>query len=167
MIGVAPQSKRLDRALDLLETLLEKDSRYCLRVKGKNPLDYNWLLQRKDELDYYQQVFKRINSNSKLRHKVIFDPPGDDVNEWFTMVGFILSPSDFESFHMAIGEGILTGAVPIIWNWEGAAEIWGKDFVYIDEEEMTENILNSVNQVKINTSVLSADVIFKWTKKLQ
>lgn len=129
IIGVAPARKRLDRALDLLEALLEEDDRYCLRVKGKHPLDYGWLLKREDELTYYRNVFERINSNPKLRHKVIFDPPGDDVNDWFTMVGFILSPSDFESFHMAIGEGMLTGAIPIIWDWDGAAEIWGERFV--------------------------------------
>lgn len=167
MIGVAPKSKRLDRAIDLLEALLENDSRYRLRVKGKNPLDYNWLLQREDELVYYQQVFKRINSNPKLRYKVIFDPPGDDVNEWFTMVGFILSPSDFESFHMAIGEGILTGAVPIIWDWEGAADIWGKDFVYNNKEEMIDNISNNTQKTKLNTSFLSTDVISKWNKLLR
>ncbi|MEN2751835.1 glycosyltransferase [Psychrobacter sp. FBL11] len=167
MIGVAPQSKRLDRALDLLESLLEKDNRYRLRVKGKNPLDYNWLLQREDELAYYQQVFKRINSNPKLRYKVIFDPPGDDVNEWFTMVGFILSPSDFESFHMAIGEGILTGAVPIIWDWEGAAEIWGKDFVYNNKEDMMEGISNSTQKAKLNASFWSIDVTSKWNKLLR
>ena len=164
MIGVAPKSKRLDRALDLLETLLEKDSRYRLRVKGKNPLDYNWLLQRKDELDYYQQVFKRINSNSKLRHKVIFDPPGDDVNEWFTMVGFILSPSDFESFHMAIGEGILTGAVPIIWKWEGAAEIWGGEYVItslIQAENIVENHTDN-DYVEINCDLSTSEVVTKW-----
>lgn len=167
MIGVAPKSKRLDRAIDLLEALLEEDDRYCLRVKGKNPLDYNWLLKREDELAYYQQVFHRINSNPKLRHKVIFDPAGDDVNEWFTMVGFILSPSDFESFHMAIGEGMLTGAVPIIWDWVGATDIWGKDLVYISEEGMIEDILNNTREVKLSTSFLSTDVVLRWTKKLQ
>jgi len=143
IIGVAPKSKRLDRAVDLLEELLAEDSRYCLRVKGKNPLDYGWLLNREDELAYYSNVFQRINSNPKLRHKVIFDPPGDDVNEWFTMVGFILSPSDFESFHMAIGEGMLTGAVPVIWNWDGAAEIWGGGVVVDSIKEAKQVILNT------------------------
>ena len=129
IIGVTPSRKRLDRAVDLLELLLEEDDRYCLRVKGKHPLDYGWLLKREEELAYYRNVFERINQNPKLRHKVIFDPPDDDVNDWFTMVGFILSPSDFESFHMAIGEGMLTGAIPIIWDWDGAEEIWGERFV--------------------------------------
>jgi glycosyltransferase involved in cell wall biosynthesis len=126
MVGVAPKSKRLDRAIDLLEALLAIDSRYQLRVKGKHPLEYNWLLNRPDEQAYYQQLFTRININPLLRYKVIFDPAGDNVNDWFTMVGFILSPSEHESFHMAIGEGMLTGSVPIIWNWEGADEIWPK-----------------------------------------
>ncbi|RTQ97919.1 glycosyltransferase family protein [Halomonas nitroreducens] len=138
IVGVAPKSKRLDRAVDLLEALLEEDDRYCLRVKGKHPLNYGWLLKREDELAYYRNVFERINSNPRLRHKVIFDPPGDDVNDWFTMVGFILSPSDFESFHMAIGEGMLTGATPIIWDWDGAAKIWGKNYVVNDYKEAKE-----------------------------
>lgn len=167
MIGVAPKSKRLDRALDLLESLLEKDSRYRLRVKGKNPLDYNWLLQREDELAYYQQVFERINSNPKLRHKVIFDPPGDDVNEWFTMVGFILSPSDFESFHMAIGEGMLTGAVPIIWGWEGAAEIWGKENVIFSIKKAKNIVLSGLQADSaihcISEKHSSNRIVSKWT----
>lgn len=166
MIGVAPKSKRLDRAIDLLEALLEEDDRYCLRVKGKNPLDYSWLLKREDESAYYQQIFKRINSNPTLRYKVIFDPPGDDINEWFTMVGFILSPSDFESFHMAIGEGILTGAVPIIWNWNGAAELWGKNFTYNNTPEMIKAINASEKKIDLNTFLLSNDVISKWKKIL-
>ncbi|OQV30180.1 glycosyltransferase family protein [Alcaligenes phenolicus] len=132
MIGVAPSLKRLDRAIDLLEALLDDDARYCLRIKGKNPLDYGWLLKREDELQYYKNTYKRINQNPRLRHKVIFDPPNDDVNDWLSMVGFILSPSDFESFHMAVGEGMLTGAVPIIWNWEGAGDIWGEKWVVKD-----------------------------------
>ncbi len=166
MVGVAPKSKRLDRAIDLLEALLEEDDRYCLRVKGKNPLDYNWLLKREDELAYYQQVFERINTNPKLRYKVLFDPPGDDVNEWFTMVGFILSPSDFESFHMAIGEGMLTGAVPIIWNWDGAVELWGKSFIYNNTPEMIKAINASEKEIDLNTFLLSNDVISKWKKIL-
>ncbi|MFC6669107.1 glycosyltransferase family protein [Marinobacterium aestuariivivens] len=76
MIGIAPKSKRLDRAIDLLEALLEEDQRYCLRVKGKNPLDYGWLLKRNEELSYYSEQFERINRNPKLRHKIVFDPLG-------------------------------------------------------------------------------------------
>jgi glycosyltransferase involved in cell wall biosynthesis len=156
MVGVAPKSKRLDRAVDLLETLLEEDDRYCLRVKGKHPLDYGWLLKREDELAYYRNVFERINSNPKLRYKVIFDPPGDDVNDWFTMVGFILSPSDFESFHMAIGEGMLTGAMPIIWPWDGAAEIWGKKWIIRTIPEAKKAVLTSEPNEELRAEIINS-----------
>lgn len=161
MVGVAPKSKRLDRAIDLLESLLDEDDRYCLRVKGKHPLDYNWLLRRDDEKDYYRELFERINGSSKLRYKVIFDPPGDDVNDWFTMVGFILSPSDHESFHMAIGEGMLTGSIPIIWNWEGAAEIWGWEYVVSDIVDAKNKILHERKKSCKDIKLPKSDVIGK------
>ncbi|MFV1876115.1 hypothetical protein [Nioella sp.] len=156
IIGVAPARKRLDRAIDLLEALLEDDSRYCLRVKGKNPLDYPWLLNRQDELSYYRGIFERINQSPVLRHKVIFDPLGDDVNDWFTLVGFILSPSDFESFHMAIGEGMLTGTVPIIWNWEGASDIWGAHWVVHSLEEARLAVIQNEPAAEIAAEVKHA-----------
>lgn len=171
IIGVAPASKRLDRALDLLEALLEEDNRYCLRVKGKHPLDYGWLLKRKDELAYYRNVFDRINSHSKLRYKVIFDPPGDDVNDWFTMVGFILSPSDFESFHMVIGEGMLTGARPIIWGWDGAAEIWGGKYVtrslQAAKQAVVEGGPSKELAAELKGAMSSQDVLEQWQSVIQ
>tara|TARA_R110000796_G_scaffold252457_1_gene386868 strand:- start:2109 stop:4238 length:2130 start_codon:yes stop_codon:yes gene_type:complete len=171
MVGVAPKSKRLDRAIDLLEVLLEDDSRYCLRVKGKHPLDYSWLLRRVDELTYYRDVFKRINSNPKLRHKVIFDPAGDDVNEWFTMVGFILSPSDHESFHMAVGEGLLTGAIPVIWNWYGATEIWGGQWVISSLEHAKQAVVSGIPNkdlaAQFMSSMSSHDISHQWNQILK
>ncbi|MFD4122834.1 glycosyltransferase [Alcaligenes faecalis] len=143
MIGVSPSLKRLDRAIDLLEALLKEDSRYCLRVKGRNPLEYDWLLKRDEELQYYKNIYSRINSNPQLQYKLIFDPPGDDVNDWLSLVGYIISASDFESFHMAIGEAMLTGSIPIIWNWEGAAEIWGREFIVDSVEEAKNRVLSS------------------------
>lgn len=170
IIGVTPSLKRLDRAIDLLEALLKKDKKYCLRVKGKNPLEYGWLLKREDELDYYKNIYERINKNPELRYKVIFDPPGDDVNDWLSLVGYILSPSDFESFHMAVGEGMLTGAIPVIWNWEGAAEIWGERWIVENIEQAEYAVLNSQpspEDIKESLSALSAEkVLDSWKKVL-
>jgi glycosyltransferase involved in cell wall biosynthesis len=123
IIGTAPARKRLDLAVDTLELLLRHDDRYCLRVKGASPASIHWLWARSAERDYYQQVYSRINSGP-LRHKVIFDPQGSDVHHWLQMVGSILSPSDFESFHMAVSEGAASAAVPVVWSWEGASEIY-------------------------------------------
>ena len=124
IIGTVPARKRLDLALDTLELLVKKDERYMLHVKGPSPQSYAWLWSRTKEREYYEQIYERINSSDLLRYKVVFDPPGDDVHHWFQKIGYILSPSDFESFHMAIAEGMCSGTVPIVWNWKGANTIY-------------------------------------------
>jgi spore maturation protein CgeB/glycosyltransferase involved in cell wall biosynthesis len=123
MIGTAPSRKRLDLALDTLELLVANDERYMLRVKGDSPAAYPWLWERSSERRYYEEVYARINSGS-LRHKVVFDPRADDVHHWLRMVGTVLSPSDFESFHLAVAEGVASNALPVVWDWEGASEIY-------------------------------------------
>ena len=123
MIGIVPGLKRPDRALDTLELLLERDRRYRLRIKGPSPFDYPWLLDRPAEVEYYRALYRRINSGP-LRYAVIFDPPGANVHDWLSLVGFILSPSDYESFHMAVAEGMLTGCQPVVWERDGIHALW-------------------------------------------
>lgn len=123
IIGTAPSRKRLDLAVDTLDILRRQDDRYSLRVKGASPASIRWLWARDAERAYYTDIYKRINAGP-LRHRVIFDPQGPDVHHWLRMVGALLSPSDFESFHMAVAEGAASGAVPVVWSWEGAGEIY-------------------------------------------
>ena len=87
-------------------------------------------------------IMERINRSESLRYRVIFDPPGNDVNEWLTMIGFILSPSDFESFHLAVGEGMFTGSVPVVWDWPGSSEIWPKASIVRSAELASERIFS-------------------------
>lgn len=123
IVGVVPMRKRLDLAVDLLERLLKADSRYCLHIKGPNPESYGWLWARTEEREYYQNLWARIRSTA-YANRIIFHPAGDDVQDWFKNIGYLLSPSDFESFHMAVPEGLSSGTIPVVWNWEGAADIY-------------------------------------------
>jgi len=168
MIGSAPARKRLDRAVDLLERLLNEDSRYCLRIKGRHPLDYAWLFNRSDESRYYREVFKRINSHPLLSTRVIFDPPGNDVNNWFSLVGYILSPSDFESFHMAVGEGLLTGCRPVIWPWDGAKDIWGEEYIVANTEKAAEAVrIPALDGYDLPAHLNPKRVVEAWEELLQ
>jgi len=145
MIGVAPASKRFDLALDTLELLLAEDDRYTLHVKGPSPQSYKWLWARTKEREYYENIFERINSGS-LRYKVIFDPAGNDVHRWLQKIGYILSPSDAESFHMAVAEGISSNVTPIVWKWPGA------DSVY-PFAELVDSAQNAASQIaRLNRS---------------
>lgn len=132
MIGIVPENKRVDRALDLLEALLAYDDRYMLHIKGPHPFSYGWLWARTKEREYYQGIYHRINASERLRHKVVFDPPGNDVEHWLKKIGVILSPSNSESFHMALAEGMASGCVPVTWRREGVDEIFEPNLLFED-----------------------------------
>lgn len=135
MIGDVPQSKRLDRALDIFEKLYAKDKRYKLFVKGKRPEDYPWMHSKAkaDEMAYYQRQYQRIKDNG-WQDNVIFEGFGP-IDEWLQKIGWILSVSDHESFHLAVAEGMASGSSPVVISWNGAEFIYpdGCIFNSIDE----------------------------------
>ncbi|WP_404347894.1 glycosyltransferase [Sutcliffiella horikoshii] len=139
IIGICPSRKRLDLAIDLLEKLWHKDRRYKLYIKGKLPQEYTWLWKKEEEREYYEAVFKRIE-NAPWKKSVIFDGFGSDIEEWFTKIGFILSTSDFESFHLSPSEGMASGAYPLILNWDGSDTIYEKIYLCEDIDQCTKKI---------------------------
>lgn len=129
MIGICPSRKRLDLALDVLEHLRSRDRRYVLYVKGKLPDEYPWLWARTAERAYYEALAERIAGSPLLSRGVVFDGFGDDVPLWLRKIGWVLSPSDFESFHLAVAEGAASGAVPVVLPWDGADQIYPREWV--------------------------------------
>ena len=57
------------------------------------------------------------------------------------MVDHILSPSDFESFHYALADGVLSGCHPVVWPWEEAAAIYDPDWIVHSVDEAAERIV--------------------------
>jgi glycosyltransferase involved in cell wall biosynthesis len=131
MVGIIPQRKRFDRALNLLESLNEKNPVHELFIKGPRPeeLDFMHGASRLQELNYYKEQYKRIDESPNLKDKVIFEGWGNDVPVWYKRIDYILSPSDFESFHYALADGVLSGCKPVIWDWNEANEIYSPEFV--------------------------------------
>ncbi len=50
--------------------------------------------------------------------------------EWYRKIDFIISPSDHESFHYAVADGMVSGCIPLIWPWEQAKDIYGDEYVF-------------------------------------
>lgn len=143
IVGIVPKSKRLDRALDILEGLLLQDSEYKLRVKGKTPEDYPWMKDRPDEMKYYSDQYKRIDAiNSKYPGAVRFDGYGADMHEWYSNIGIVISVSEFESFHLTIADGAASSAVPALLNWPGADLIYPETWLSGTTAEMVRSILD-------------------------
>lgn len=142
LVGMVPQVKRLDRAVSVIELLAHEDPRWRLRVKGKRPEDYSWMKNRKTEMAWYQDCYRRIDQlhQDTGRQSVVFDPHGDDIPQWFQGVGYALSVSDLESFHLTLPDGAASGAAPVSLAWPGADLIYPREWLVGGLAEMTERI---------------------------
>jgi|GEM_PF-1433696 len=143
--GIVPILKRPDRALDILEQLLATDPRYTVHIRGRAPWDYGWMWQDEVIREAYEAFYERIASNPGLRRRVAFDEFGPDMGRWFQNIGWMLSPSFRETFHLAPVEGMASGAVPVVWEREGAQEIFGTEWVHEDTSAAVDYI-KRVNQ---------------------
>ncbi|PLR67958.1 glycosyltransferase [Bacillus sp. UMB0893] len=166
LMGISPSRKRIDLALDIFEEMWTNDSRYTLFIKGHLPNKYAWLWNRKEEREYFEKVFRRINS-SVWRDSVVFEGWGE-VSEWYRKLRFILSPSDFESFHLAVAEGMASGCFPLIRNWHGAKELYPNDYIFSDVSEATDIIkkiqLESRKNINEKQQALKSIILTKYDK---
>ncbi|WP_235960226.1 glycosyltransferase [Actinomadura macrotermitis] len=143
-IGIAPSRKRLDLALDVVEELRRDDPRFTLFVKSKLPWEYWWIWQKPEERAHYEKVFHRIRRSPLLSGGVVFDDYGRDVAAWLRRIGFVLSTSDDESFHLAPAEGMASGAVPALLNWPGADTIYDTRWIHTGTSAMAASIADTV-----------------------
>ncbi|MFV2197052.1 glycosyltransferase [Nocardiopsis sp. LOL_012] len=146
MVGIAPSRKRLDRGLDVLAELRRMDPRYTLSVKTKQPWDYWWIWNRPEERSYFERVYRRIQRDELLSPAVVFDPFGPDVATWLRRVGFMLSTSDDESFHLAPAECAASGGVPALLPWPGADTIYDPHWIHDDAVAMAEAVHATVSE---------------------
>jgi glycosyltransferase involved in cell wall biosynthesis len=136
MISIDSSRKRLDLALDVLEELRRDDDRYQLYVKSRMPWEHWWVWQNPAEREHYQDALRRVQRSPLLHGAVVFDDAGPDVAAWLRRVGFVLSTSDDESFHVAPAEGMASRAVPVIRHWPGAETIYDQHWIRQTPTEM-------------------------------
>ncbi|MFZ5548503.1 MAG: glycosyltransferase [Pseudomonadota bacterium] len=140
LVGITPQMKRLDLALDLIHCLREVDDDFHLIVKGRRPEEYAWMKSRPDEMRYYEEQYARIRADGLLAEGVVFEPHGDDMADFFRRVGYAISVSDFESFHLTLADGAAAKAMPLSLAWEGADRIYPARWLFLDVPSMARGI---------------------------
>lgn len=139
LVGVVPLRKRLDRAIETLRLLRSTDDRYTLHIRGRMPWEYPHEWRKPEQREAYLDWFARLG-RSNLRDAVAFEPFGADMGNWLSKIGWVLSPSTTESFHLAPAEGMASGALPVLWDRPGVHDIFGSDFVVPDTEAAAEFI---------------------------
>ena len=142
LVGMVPLRKRLDRAVDLLRELHRTDPRYTLHIRGRMPWEYPHEWRKPVQREAYMDLFARLGADP-VRHAVAFEPFGADMAGWLRKIGWVLSPSTVESFHLAPAEGMASGALPVLWDRPGARDIFGDDFVVEDTAAAARLILQT------------------------
>ena len=140
LVGIVPLRKRLDRALDLLRVLRAADDRFTLHVRGRMPWEYRHEWQDPLQREGYLDLFAKLGGDP-LHRAVAFEPFGADMGTWLRRMGWVLSPSSVESFHLAPAEGMAAGSLPVIWDRPGADGVFGADLVHADTEAAARWIL--------------------------
>ncbi len=143
LVGIVPFLKRPDRALDLLEALLREDDRFSLHIKGRMPWEYPWIWAKPAEREPYLDFFSRIGRTPGLSEKVVFAPFSPDMANWLRRIGWVVSPSTHESFHLAPAEGMASGALPLFWPRDGVDKIFGDEYLFADIDSMAQCVLSA------------------------
>jgi len=138
MIGISPHRKRPDLGLEVLSRLRRRDRRFRMAIKSKLPWDYWWIWRKPEERHEAERLFDRIHSDPTIRGAVSFDGFGGDVPAWLRRVGWVLSTSDDESFHLAPAEGMASGAVPALLPWPGSDTIYDTRWIHADPVTMAD-----------------------------
>ena len=140
MISIGEARKRFDLGLDVLEELRRDDDRYQLFVKSGMPWEHWWVWQHQEQRSHFSEAFRRVQRSPLLRDAVVFDDAGPDVAAWLRRIGFVLSTSDDESFHVSPAEGMASRAVPVIRHWPGAETIYDARWIRENPVEMAASI---------------------------
>lgn len=125
LVGINEFRKRPDLALEILRLLRRDHPDFRLRIRSAMPWDLPWLWDRPQERQHYLDFFAALEADPELRAAVIFDRPGADMAEWMRNIGFLLSTSESEGCHTVVAEGLCSGALPVVINWDGARSIYG------------------------------------------
>ena len=120
-----------------------QDPEFTLRIKGKRPEEYPWMHKRPEEVAWYRECFERIDAMNPEhgRDLVRFDAHGDDTAQWYREIGYGLSVSDHESFHLTLPDAAASGWVPVSLGWPGADLIYPRDWFVATLDKIVERIL--------------------------
>ncbi|MFI0896882.1 glycosyltransferase [Streptomyces sp. NPDC020983] len=143
LVGVSAVAKDPRWALEVLRELRKHDERYRLVVVGDLP-DREASGSAKQYVDQLNRELVELTETGA----VSLLGRSDDVPSVLTDIGVILSTSVRESFHCALVEGTVSGALPVVRDWpffagkeNGARTIYPADWIVATPEEAAGRIL--------------------------
>lgn len=161
IVGIVPKLKNPILALQIFELVWKNDNRSRLIIKGKKPEDFPWLSKKRDEVRYYDDMQKMIET-APWRNSIEYSQFGEDMKDFYARVGFVLSTSDLEGSHQSVGEALAAGCIPILRDWEGSDRVYTGLQTFHTAEEAAKQIIDAqrnLSLVKDNMSEYRRDFI--------
>ena len=106
----------------------KKNPMRLARIIKENP-DITFHLRIDWQDAFLESSFKYETENCD---NIVYHGRYEDLKQFYNQMQYILSTSDIESFSYAIAEGMACGCTPLIYNWEGAKDIWRRDMIFKD-----------------------------------
>lgn len=143
MIGILPSRKGYYNGLLVLKELIQNNLKYKLHIYGKHPTELSWILNNKDQMEYYNKCNKFIQDNNMSEYVILHG--WADIPKEIGKIGYILSVSDDEeipeSFHLAPAEAFAAGNIGLFLPWRGVEYIYPKKYILNDINEITSYIV--------------------------
>ena len=108
----------------------KKNIPLLLHLMEEIPPDYRLHIAGEFQDAGLESHFCHFVSRNGLSDRIIVSPWVDDVDSWLEPMNYLISPSMVESFNYAVAEAMAKGIKPLIYDWKGAREIWGDEFVF-------------------------------------
>lgn len=141
LVGYIPKLKGMLRGLKLLEMLKEHDEKFKLYLIGKNYRDIGWIWNDPEERSYFEECENFIKENH-LEDSVIFKD-WMERTELFNDVGYVLSLSDIESFHLAPLEGLVALTPALSLNRDEVGYVYPEEIIFDDIKDIKDMIIST------------------------
>ncbi|MDP3034346.1 MAG: glycosyltransferase [Methanobacteriaceae archaeon] len=172
LVGYVPKWKGLMRGLKILKMLKEHDNKFKLHLIGKNYNEVDWILNNPEERSYFKECENFIKEN-RLEDSVEFKGWMNHP-EIFNEIGYVLSLSDIESFHLAPAEGLVDLTLAFLLNWNGVEYVYPEEIIFDNIDDIKDMILSTYDNYnyyrllkKMRDYVITEFNVYKFVKELK
>ena len=141
IVGYMPQWKGLLKGLEIIRMLKEHDEKFKLYLIGNNYKEVDWVWNSPKEREYFRECENYIQENN-LESSIIFQG-WTDRSELFNDIGYVISVSDIESFHLAPAEGLVASTLAFLLNWDGVEYVYPQQIIFNNINEIKDMILST------------------------
>lgn len=140
LLGAATMRKRLDVALDVLDVLRQQDPEFSLLVKGDRGRDIKWIMADPKERTYESSIEERVKAGLDSG-AITWEQTDTNIGSFFSKVGYVLSTSDDESFHLSVAEGMASGCIAVVRSWPGADTVYNESWLFSSANDAAAEII--------------------------